>query len=345
MKKACCFYLLFLLFSTIVKAQEQFRVMFYNVENLFDCKHDSLKQDEEYLPQSIRHWHYGRLKKKIYHLNKVIVAVGQWEAPTIIGLSEVENQKVLQLLVNYSPLKQLGYRYVMTESPDLRGIDVAFLWQRRQFRYLAHQSLHVPMKKVGHRPTRDLLHVVGRIISGDTLDVYVCHFPSRYGGQKRSEPARLLAARTLRHNIDSVMNCRLHPQIIVMGDFNDYPTDASLMKELHARHPLSSIIKKDLYNLMLPKVGKEGSHNYHGEWGILDQFIVSGSLLQQLSLFHTSIEKVHIAHFPFLLRDDMRYGGKTTFRTYYGMRYLGGYSDHLPIWCDFSFIHGDKGAH
>lgn len=211
-----------------LEAQEQpFRVMFYNVENLFDCKHDSLKNDWEFQPDGTRAWHSGRLKTKLYRLSQVIIAAGGWEPPALVGLCEVENDSVMHQWLHYSPLRNCKYRYVMTDSPDERGIDVALMWQRHRFQMLQHRSIRIQFPDSHHRPTRDILHVTGKVSTGDSLDVFVCHFPSRSGGQLASEPFRLHVASVVRRQTDSIMAVRQHPFILVMGDFNDYPTNAS----------------------------------------------------------------------------------------------------------------------
>ena len=163
-------------FCTLSFAQQiRFRVVSWNVENLFDIHHDSLKNDREFLPDALRHWNYTRYKKKLTDMARVITAVGEWEPPALVGLCEVENDTVLRDLTRRSPLKELNYRYVMTDSPDLRGIDVALLYQRDLFKLLSFRSVSIPPLKQ-FRPTRDLLHVSGLLLTGDTLDVFVCHF-------------------------------------------------------------------------------------------------------------------------------------------------------------------------
>ncbi len=325
-----------LLLTCRLTAQEQpFRVMFYNVENLFDCKHDSLKKDTEFLPDGVRAWNPGRLKTKLYQLSQVVTAVGGWEPPALVGLCEVENDSVMHQWVHYSPLRNCKYRYVMTHSPDERGIDVALMWQQHRFRMLQHRSVRIHFPDSSHRPTRDILHVTGRVSSGDSLDVFVCHFPSRSGGQLVSEPARLYVASVLRQQTDSLMTVRQNPYILVMGDFNDYPTDASLTRVLEATTPTGLVEAQKLYNLMADKVNEElGTYSYRGEWGVLDQFLVSGSLLLPHKGLSTSNESARICNFPFLLKEDEKYKGVKPFRTYYGWKYEGGYSDHLPIVLD-----------
>ena len=315
---------LFLCLSFHVGAQESFRVMFWNVENLFDIKDEPRKSDEEFLPDAIRHWNSFRYHDKLKKLAKTIVASGDERVPDLVGLCEVENDSCLYDLTRRSPLREAGYRYVMTDSPDERGIDVALLYQRGSFKLLGKRSIRIPHEQVRRAPTRDILHVTGRILSGDTADVFVCHFPSRGGGQAKTEPYRLLAAKVLRHTVDSLKQVRQHPYLIIMGDFNDSPSDKSLRKVLCG--------KGDLVNLM--KGMKDGTYRYRGEWGIYDQFIVSANV-------PVKRKGVQILRHPFLLEEDEKYGGDKPFRTYNGMKYVGGYSDHLPVVFDF-LIRDDK---
>ena len=319
-------------------AQEPFRVMFWNVENLFDTKDDAQKSDEEFLPDAPRHWTPSRYQDKLKKLAKTIVASGEERVPDLVGLCEVENDSCLRDLTRRSPLREAGYRYVMTHSPDKRGIDVALLYQRGSFKVIRQKSIRIPHRQARREPTRDILHVSGRILSGDTLDVCVCHFPSRGGGQAQTEPYRLLVARTLRHTIDSLIQVRQHPHLIIMGDFNDYPSNKSM------KHVLCG--KGDLVNLM--EGMKQGTYRYRGEWGIFDQFLVSENISAKNNFVKAKIkfapaknknvgaylENVLILRHPFLLEEDEKYGGDKPFRTFNGMKYNGGYSDHLPIVMD-----------
>lgn len=315
-----------------VQAQQQFRVMEYNVENLFDCRHDSLKNDKEFLPESPKGWSYNRYQDKLKKIAKVILAASHEQVPDLVGLCEVENEYCLDGLTRYSPLRDAGYCYVMTNSPDERGVDVALLYQPATFRLIGSQYISIPYKEINRRPTRDILHVTGRVVSGDTLDVFVCHMPSRSGGEVKSEPYRLFTARHLRQAADSVMRVRKTPHVIIMGDFNDYPSNRSIAEVLGAVKPGRKIQKTTLYNLMDGKEG--GTYRYRGEWGILDHMIVNGMMLNKKSRIRTNYKEARILTFPFLLEEDERYGGDTPYRTYWGKRYHGGYSDHLPIAVD-----------
>lgn len=295
--------------------------MFYNVENLFDTEDDPQKDDDEFLPEGIRRWSRYRYKDKINKIARVILASGGEQVPDLVGLCEVENDTCLRDMVKYSPLREAGYRYVMTDSPDERGIDVALLYQRSTFKLIERQSISVPLKD---RPTRDILHVAGRVLSGDTLDVLVCHFPSRSGGEKKSEPRRMAASRRLKATVDSLMQVRRHPYLIIMGDFNDRPDN----------RPVKRLTTNRLKNLLEGK--PEGTYRYRGHWETLDQLIVSENLLEEGSRIHTSPERAVIFRYDFLLEEDDKYGGMKPFRTYNGMKHQGGYSDHLPIAVDLT---------
>lgn len=156
--------------------------------------------------------------------------------------------------------------------------------------------------------------------------------PSRSGGEKQSEPYRLLTARVLRHAADSVMKIRQTPYLIIMGDFNDYPESRSVCRTLGAGKPEKDIDSYRLYNLMNGKQG--GTYRYRGEWGILDQLILNGTFLNHTGNLTTEYNRARILTFPFLLEEDENYGGDKPFRTYNGMKYHGGYSDHLPVCID-----------
>ncbi len=329
-----------------IKDTITFRVMSYNVENLFDCRHDTLKNDYEFMPDAVRHWTYDKYKKKLDNIARVITAVGEWSSPALVALCEVENDSVMRDLTQHSILREGGYRYVMTESPDQRGIDVALLYQRGVFKLLSTQSIRLMSRKYkGFRPTRDILHVCGLLPDKDSLDVLVCHLPSRSGGEKQSEPFRIIAASVLKSAVDSLMQVRSRPRILIMGDFNDYPKNKSIKQVLGAIPPpsdMKEIQPKQLYHLLAQKAVEQneyGSYKFQGEWGLLDHIIVSGSLLDKAGTFHTDLSKADVFRAPFILIDDERNGGKQPFRTYQGMKYIGGYSDHLPVWADFTLVY------
>lgn len=307
------------------EAQTPFRAMFWNVENLFDTYDDPRKNDNEFLPDAKRRWTPARYRDKLHKVARTIAASGHDRVPDVVGLCEVENDTCLVDLLGHTPLREAGYRYVMTHSPDFRGIDVALLYQPGRFRLIASRAIRIPHKQLKKGPTRDILHVVGEVLSGDTLDLFVCHMPSRSTGKLKSEPYRLLTASILKQAADSVMRLRRHPYVLVMGDFNDYPRDKSLKR-----------LCSDGRLLNLMEGRKDGTYSYRGEWGILDHFLVSATLLKKRSSLRTSHRQVTILRHDFLLKASARKQIVAPFRTYNGLKYRGGYSDHLPIALDIS---------
>ena len=324
--------LLLVAFSEIIIAQNQkLRAIFYNTENLFDYRDDPIKDDNEFLPAATRHWTFYRYRQKLIQLSKVLVAAGDGDIPALIGLCEVENDSVIQDLFRLTPFARLGYRYFITESPDERGINVAFLYKRNLFKPITRQDFRIRMPQ-GYRPTRDILYISGLIPGGDTIDVFVCHFPSRSGSEKESRPARKAANHTLKLITDSLFHTRKKPLLLIMGDFNDYPHDKLADATLPLLQPASHPATDALYNLMCTLPKQKGSHKYAGVWGYLDQFIVSGDLLNPQTTPY--ILNTAVFEAPFLLTEDTKHFGQRPFRTYYGYRYEAGFSDHLPIILD-----------
>jgi predicted extracellular nuclease len=307
--------------------RQEFRVMFYNVENLFDTEDDPRTNDNEFLPESKRHWTPYRYYAHLRQTAQVINAAGEWGTPALVGLCEVENDSVLIHLLNRTPLREQRYRYCKTEGNDTRGINNALLYQRDKFKYIGHRSERIAFTRRTQR-SRDILHVWGEVITGDTLDVFVCHFPSRSGGQKESEQGRLDAAKFLRKKCDSLYLVRRKTNILVMGDFNDMPQDKSIKIITETANP-----NRKLINLFADphSLNFQGSYKYQGEWGQLDQMMVS---LHWKSFLKEGSARIFNA--PFMLIEEKgKQHGKRPQRIYMGFKYEGGYSDHLPVMADF----------
>ncbi len=320
-----------------VPAQTGFRVMSYNVENLFDTDNDPQKDDDEFTPDGKRRWTYGRYTNKLNNLSRVITAAGEWSSPAIVGLYEVENEKVMDDLTKNSPLKSSKYRYVMTNSGDARGIDIAMMYQRDQFRYIDHRSYKIKFPKNPGKKSRDLLHVTGTVLTGDTLDVFLCHFPSRREGETQTEPDRIQVASVVRSKIDSLQQIRRNANIIVMGDFNDEPDNKSIINTLRAKQDFKNPAPGDLYNLFYHFTKKQsaGTYKYGREWNLLDQIIVSVNLTDRKKKFYVLPETANIFSPSFMLTEDKSNGGKRPKKTYHGFKHEGGFSDHLPVLVDF----------
>ncbi len=312
------------------------RLMFYNCENFFDTKDDPDKWDEQFTPEGVKHWTEKKYWTKVNHIGQVILAVGGLKPPEIVGLCEVENRAVLEDLVHKSPIKPFNYQIVHYESPDHRGIDVALIYRPDRFRVDTSYPIPVIFPRDMGKPTRDILYVRGTTPWNDTLHIFVNHWPSRFGGHMETDPKRLFVARLLRSKVDSLLNRNPRAYIVIMGDLNDFPTDISLTQGLHPRTDFDTIITKDIYNISYYLQETRGlfSHRFHGEGGILDQIIVSGALLDKKGNLYTDKDLAGIFSSPFLLEKDPEYPGYRTNRTYIGMKYHGGYSDHLPAYLD-----------
>ncbi len=290
------------------------RAMWWNVENLFDCQHDSLKQDEEFLPEGTYRWTPWRYWRKLDNVARTVAAVAEESGwPVLVGMCEVENDTVLRDLTQRSPLRTAGYRYVLHEGSDVRGVDVALLYNPLLFRFLTSNSIRVPSVENGFRPTRDILHVKGILCAQDTLDVLLVHLPSRSGGSREGTRHRLLAVNTLCTLLDSLQGNK----VLLMGDFNAEPGDDVLEPVLQRMHTLMPQSRKELKKPL-------GTYYYQGLWGYLDHIFVSDELLPSVE------QRAQLGRFSFLLDEN---GAPR--RTYRGPMYVGGYSDHLPIWVDW----------
>lgn len=318
-------------------AQENFRVMFYNVENLFDTEDNPQKNDNEFLPEGTRKWTPGRYRNKLNNLAKVISSAGEWGYPALVGMCEVENEKVLEDLTRSTSLKKARYRYVVTDSPDQRGINTALLYQHDCFRLLSWKPVRITFPTNKNKKTRDILHVTGEVQSRDTLDVFVCHFPSRRGGESESEPDRIHVASQLRSSVDSLFRIRVRANIIIMGDFNDEPTNKSISEVLQTNPLGLTPDSRSLYNLFyhFEKQRNRGSYKYGRDWNMLDQIIVSGDLVSgQESRLRALSHTATIFSREFMQTEDLKNGGKRPRKTFHGYKHEGGYSDHYPVFVD-----------
>ena len=287
-----------------------------NCENLFDYHHDEGKDDTEYLPEATRHWTKKRYWQKLNNIAQELLSCSDDGIPDMIALCEVENDSVLHDLTSRSLLRNAGYEYLMTNSPDLRGIDVALLYSPYTFAPIRSYSIRVtPVEQM--RPTRDILYACGQTVSGDTLHVFVVHFPSRFGGEKYSRPFRQAAADLLCQSVDSIQAVTSEPKILIAGDFND--GDESLVIKQIEQHDILNLTKE----ASAPK-GVHGTYRYKGQWESIDHILGSPSISNKVG--------AAFIHAPeFLLEEEKRYGGYRPRRTYNGPRYQPGYSDHLPL--------------
>lgn len=315
----------------IGEAFQPLELMFYNVENLFDTKDDPKTDDKEFLPTGEYKWDDEKLDKKLQNIRQVILSLNY---PEIIGVAEIENRDVLELLISKTALKEKGYNIVHYDSPDQRGIDVGLIFNPKRIKLLSSQKVAVKLDGTGKddRPTRDILYAKLQLITRDTLHVFVNHWPSRSGGEKETEPKRAAAAKALKTVTDSILRVSPNSKIVAMGDFNDYPTDKSLKEVLGAELDTTKG-DKALYNLMGWQMGPDkGSQKYRENWGFLDQILVSNALIFNTNGTFTKFNQAKVNRLGFLLEKDARNGGDMPFRTYgEKKKYIAGYSDHLPV--------------
>ena len=287
-----------------------------NCENLFDYRHDEGKDDSEYLPEATRHWTKKRYWRKLNNIAQELLSTSDEGIPDLIALCEIENDSTMRDLVRRSLLRNAGYEYLTTSSPDLRGIDVALLYSPFSFAPIRSYSLRVmPMEKM--RPTRDILYACGEIASGDTLHVFVVHLPSRFGGERFSRPLGQAAASRVWEAVESVYAGCSRREVLIAGDIT-YGAESEILQGIW-RHRLHNITQQ----AEAPE-GVHGTYRYQGEWESIDHILGSPSISKK-------VESARIHAPMFLLEEERKYGGFKPRRTYNGMRYQPGYSDHLPL--------------
>lgn len=335
MKLSILFLILFFTSINSFSKNDSLYVAFWNLENLFDAEDDPIKDDTEFLPSGDKEWTADRLEKKYYNLARVIRSMNNNKGPDVLGVCEVEHQYLLDsLTAKYLP--DMNYKSAHVEAPDNRGIDNGLIFNKDKFTLLNIISDTVNLDD-GY-PTRLILNVNLLTKDLDTLRFFVNHWPSRRGGELESEVNRIRAAEVLRKRIDSYFSLNSYSKIIVMGDFNDEPVNTSLLETLKA-YPLTcdSIpqgdvfsVEKKLFNLSYSSFADgEGSYKYKDNWNMLDQIIISGSMLTGKN-YNYYCGSFSVYKPDFILTKTGSFAG-TPFPTYGGKRYLGGYSDHFPV--------------
>ncbi len=338
MNKSSVVLLIIVLFFISCKTNKsnKHQIAFYNVENLFDTIDTPEVIDEEFTPESEKRWNTEKYELKLNHISQVIKDMGKsvgLDAPTFIGLAEIENKQVLEELINNPNLHKVNYKIIHKDSPDKRGIDVAALYNPDEFNLIetSHRTLIIHDQETNERIfTRDLMIVKGTL-DKDTVFILVNHWPSRYGGLERSIPSREAAAKLNRSVIDSILAINNNAKIITMGDLNDNPDDIAVLNTLNTVNKIEDIHNNELYNPMynIYKSGK-GTLNYRGKWNLFDQIILSKAMAKPSSQ-GIQLDSAFIFNKPYLIQQDGKYKGHLL-RTFGGRKYLKGYSDHLPVY-------------
>ena len=319
------------------KPVEKAVIGFYNLENLYDTIDNPAVNDDEFTPLGAKHYSGSIYQNKLFKLAYILNQLGTADHPrgaAIVGVAELENDTVLNHLVNHFILRNKQFHFIHFDSRDARGIDVGLLYQPDFFHPYSAQSLQVnlPGSSKDDYYTRDILYVKGQL-SGETIHVYVNHWPSRRGGEERSAPARAAAANSCRQHIDSIRLKDPYARIIVMGDLNDNPTDPSIINILGATGEQKSVSRELLYNPWISFYQKGfGTLANRDVWGLFDQILLSGSWLEKDSSKPVwRYVKAVIFQKPFMIENTGKYKGYPM-RTWDGNHYRGGFSDHFPTY-------------
>jgi hypothetical protein len=313
-----------------VQAQKDYHIVFYNVENLYDVRNDPAIYDEAFTPYGENHWTTKRFNRKILLIYKAIMACCKGQFPDLIGLAEIENNRVVEQLITQTPLSKIQYGIIHKESPDPRGIDVALLYRKDRIMAVDYEHIKVASSDKKGFTSRDILHFTGDA-DGNRLHLFINHWPSRSGGYNETKENRNITARLLRFRIDSLLKFEPYARILILGDFNATPKEECIVDILNA-HPYTGLkVNNSLVNLSSAWLNCNwGTVKRNGKWEIFDQIICSSNMLDS-SEVQIVPSKTEICRASFLLEADKRYLSKKPYRTYLGPVYHGGISDHLPI--------------
>lgn len=316
-------------------------VAFYNLENLFDTEDDPNTDDSEFQIESPKEWNQERLDRKMYNLARVIRSMNNNEGPDILGVCELEHEFLLDSMNNQF-LKDKNYKSISPNSPDGRGIQTGIMFKSNLFNLL--EVFTDTVKLSGRSRTRLILGAALLYNKKDTIYFFVNHWPSRRGGQDESEVNRISAAKTLRSRVENILYRNASAKIIIMGDFNDEPNNISILEHLKAKPLLCEVEENikltsvddetDLFNLSYQKfIDGFGSYKFQNNWNMLDQIIVSRDMIigEKITYICGSFE---VYKPEFIVTKSGKYKG-APFPTYAGNRYLGGHSDHFPVFAKF----------
>lgn len=306
-------------------------IAFYNLENLFDTKNDPHALDDDFTPTGFKKWKEKRYRSKLGKLGRAISSIGEQEGsypPVLLGIAEVENGQVIQKLLGGKHLKNIPYDFVHFDSPDERGIDTALIYNKDHFKVIKSETLALIIENEnGERDfTRDILYVNGSL-NGEEIHVFVNHWPSRRDGADETKHKRIKAAETILEKLNSLNHDPASINVLVMGDFNDDPNSESIQKLMN-----SNLFINPMQKLLSPV---SGSANYKGKWSLFDQIILSHSFLNHEKDTH-SFKKAAVYAPQFLKEWKGKYKGNP-FRTFAGKKYIGGYSDHFPVYIIMRF--------
>ncbi|MBA3830232.1 MAG: endonuclease/exonuclease/phosphatase family protein [Taibaiella sp.] len=307
-------------------------IAFYNCENFFDTRHAAGKMDEEFTPEGKYHYTERIYRQKVHNIATVIQRLAGGETgrgASLIGLAEVENDHVLNDLVSEPAIAQRHYKYIWFNGPDERGINIAMLYDPSVFRLIKADPVHVSLDGTGGKETtRDVLHAYG-VLAGDTVHILVNHWPSRRGKEEESVRKRAIAAGVDKSIVSTIFAANRNARIIIMGDLNDNPTDASVKEVLGTKNNENEVGLQDLYDPMEALYASgQGTLEYKHKWDLFDQIILSGRWLHKSKGWH--FDKAVIFNEDFLVDHYKKMDGYPH-RSFAGTHWINGYSDHFPV--------------
>ncbi len=304
-------------------------VAFYNLENLFDTQDDPATNDQDFLPTGALHWDDTRYHAKLTNMASVIEQLGSPSGPDVLGVCEVENRRVLLDLVAQPAIAARHYQIVQFESPDPRGIDVALLFKPDRFQLTTSKAIPIalPDTTMG---TRDALLVTGKL-NGEDISFVVNHWPSRRGGQGKSDQRRTAAADQVRQLVEAQTSVNPQARVLLMGDFNDTPLDSSIVGHLRATYDIKNLKAGQLYNAFYDmQITGRGTICYKQKCDVFDQMILTPGLCGNVGM-HYQAGSANVYKPERLQSQEEKYKGEPL-RTYGGKKYLGGFSDHYPVY-------------
>ena len=338
MKRLVLMLAIMLSYSAVSFAQEKpHMVAFYNLENLFDIYNDPETHDDEFTPEGVKQWNETKYQKKLSNMERVLFDMAKINKnyPVVIGVSEIENRSVLEDLVSQPNLRGANYRICHYDSPDARGVDVAFLYRADVFKMEGSDNIKLNVPELPNFRTRDLVVMWGTI-EDEPFYFLVSHWPSRLGGKEASQFKRDACAKQIREIKDSLLKENPATKVVVMGDFTDDATDASIVKTMGAKGKVKELEKGDFFNpyFQMLRAGL-GTLAYQDAWNLFDNICVTENLVNAepgtLRIIKGDKYYGNIFTRPYMLQQEGQYKGYPL-RTFVSNNFQAGFSDHFPVY-------------
>jgi exonuclease III len=320
--------------QTLPSSKNSKTIVFYNVGKLFDVINDPKPYDDDFLPEGLKQWTEEKYKKKVNDIAKVLSSINENELPAIIGLAEIENRRVVEDVVASAKLRRGRYGIINFGTRDEKGLELALLYKKDEIEISDSKSIPVEFGSDIKDVSREILYVKCKIKDELNYHIFLTQWPLRFPNAGESEIKRISAAVTLRKEVDKILNSDNNARIIIMGDFNDEPSNKSIMQVLNATNKRKNLYYRDLYNLMYDQhnTGNEGTTTSDQKWVMVDQIIVSPALFNTGTGYYLTYEDGRIYKGEEVIITDPQTKLVAPNNTYDGNKYLGGVSSHLPVY-------------